>query len=73
MVKTSREQLGQAYILASADLFHRHGHMSPREMGAFFREEYGLHHRTARIIGGYQSWIEFPRDADYTAFVLRWA
>ena len=73
MVKTTTKQLGSAYAWAAADLFQRHGHVSPRMIGQLFRQEHGLEHRTQRINGQFRSWIEFANDADYTIFLLRFA
>lgn len=48
--------------------------VTPRIMGAYWREEFGLHHKHKRdIFGKYEYWIEFPNDRDYTAFMLRFS
>jgi hypothetical protein len=75
MVKTTREQLGEAYERAQRDLFQKFDPVSPRVLGAIWREHYGLYHRnqTKWFTGKSEGWIEFRNDADYTAFMLRWS
>lgn len=67
MVKTTREELGEAYRRAWNSINARY----PRQLVEAMQERYGLHHRIERVNGEYHSWIEFPNDSDYTAFMLR--
>ena len=74
MVKTTQEKLGEAYHRALVDLYQRFDPVSPRSLGSLWREQYGLHHcHETYLFGGEASWIEFPNDSDYTAFMLRWS
>ena len=75
MVKTTIEELGDAYRSAQQDLFRRFDPVSPRAMGAIWREHYGLYHcnQTKWFTGKSEGWIEFRNDRDYTAFMLRWS
>lgn len=71
MVKTTREELGEAYIRASSYLFARFGPPTPRALGWYWRKEFGLHHKNKWSLFGRKYWIEFPDDYDYTLFMLR--
>ena len=72
MIKTTREQLGEAYNRAHLELM-RMDPITPRTLGALWREHFGLHHRHSLTMLGQinKMWIEFPDDRDYTAFMLR--
>lgn len=73
MIKTTKEELGQAYSNASRWIMSMEP-LTPRIMGALWREHLGLHHRYKKnLIGKDSFWIEFPDDKDYTMFLLRWA
>ena len=72
MIKTTREQLGEAYNRAHLELM-RLDPITPRTLGALWREHFGLHHMSYRkyFWNDTEFWIEFPDDRDYTAFMLR--
>ena len=73
MVRTTEHELGNAYRCASRVIMAMEP-VTPRIMGAYWREEFGLHHKHKRdIFGKYEYWIEFPNDRDYTAFMLRFS
>ena len=76
MIKTSKEELGEAYNRASQVIMDMEP-VTPRIMGALWREHFGLHHRSKTSFRGFwehvDHWIEFPDDRDYTAFMLRFA
>ena len=73
MIKTTAEELGQAYKNASRWIMQMDP-ITPRIMGALWREHLGLHHRYKKNpFGKDQFWIEFPNDKDYTVFMLRWS
>lgn len=74
MVKTTTQDLGEAYERALMYIYREVEPLSPRAMGAAWRELYGLYHRyESSWNGNYRTWIEFPNDGDYTAFMLRWS
>lgn len=74
MIKTTEEELGEAYQRALIDIYQRVEPLSPRAMGSAWREDHGLYHRyESSWFGPDRAWIEFPNDADYTAFMLRWS
>ena len=74
MIQTTEQELGIAYRNASSWLFRKYEPLTPRMLGALFREQFGLHHRHARpLFGEPKFWIEFPNDRDYTLFLLRWS
>lgn len=72
MIRTTKEQLGEAYNRAHLELM-RLDPITPRTLGALWREHFGLHHRHSKNIWGKidEFWLEFPDDRDYTAFMLR--
>lgn len=74
MVKTTEQDLGEAYRRAKRFIMAMEP-VSPRIMGALWREHFGLYHRHNLTMLGQinEMWIEFPDDRDYTAFVLRFA
>ena len=73
MIRTTREQLGEAYNRAHIEIM-RLDPMTPRTMGALWREHFGLHHKHSKaLFKDVEFWIEFPDDRDYTAFMLRFA
>ena len=74
MIKTTKEQLGEAYNRASLEIM-RMNPVTPRIMGALWREHFGLYHKSYRqyFWNDSEFWIEFPDDRDYTAFMLRFS
>lgn len=74
MIRTTKQELGEAYHRASRIIMAMDP-ITPRIMGALWREQFGLHHRVELTVFKQikASWIEFPNDADYTAFMLRFA
>ena len=71
MIRTTREKLGEAYNRAHIELM-RLDPITPRSLGALWREHFGLHHKHSKqLLKDIDFWIEFPNDADYTAFMLR--
>lgn len=73
MIRTTKEELGEAYLRASRHIMAQEP-MTPRIMGALWREQFGLHHRyKEHWFGDDEYWIEFPNEKDYTLFLLRWA
>lgn len=74
MIKTTREQLGEAYTRAHLELM-RLDPITPRILGALWREHFGLHHKHSKTLWtqNIDFWIEFPDDRDYTAFMLRFS
>lgn len=74
MIKTTQEELGEAYRRASQEIMAMNP-ATPTVAGALWREHFGLHHRSYRryFWNDTEFWIEFPNDSDYTAFVLRFA
>ena len=74
MIKTTQEELGTAYLNANKIIMDMNP-VTPKIMGALWREHFGLHHMSYRkyFWNDSEYWIEFPNDADYTAFMLRFA
>ena len=74
MIKTTQEELGEAYNRASRVIMAMDP-VTPRMMGALWRENFGLHHKSYRRYhwNDIEFWIEFPDDRDYTAFMLRFS
>lgn len=74
MIRTTQEELGQAYLNASRVIMDMNP-VTPRIMGVLWREHFGLHHMSYRkhFWGDSEFWIEFPDDRDYTAFMLRFS
>lgn len=74
MIKTTQEELGEAYHRASREIMNMNP-VTPRIAGALWREHFGLHHKSYRkyFWNDSEFWIEFPNDADYTAFMLRFS
>jgi hypothetical protein len=73
MIRTTREQLGEAYRRASQVIMAMEP-VTPRIMGALWREHFGLHHKYNKaLLKDVEYWIEFPDERDYTAFMLRFA
>ena len=71
-VITTKEKLGRAYQNASLFIYSQDP-MSPRIMGAMWREQFGLHHEYKKnIFGKYTYWIEFPNADDYFKFLQKW-
>ena len=71
MIRTSVEELGEAYQRASKIIMDMEP-VTPRIMGALWRKHFGLFHKHSKdMFGHYEYWIEFPDERDYTAFVLR--
>ena len=74
MIRTTEQELGEAYRRASKIIWSLDP-ITPRHMGALWREQFGLHHRVELTVFNKikKSWIEFPNDCDYTAFMLKFA
>lgn len=74
MIRTTEKELGEAYKRALRELM-REDPMTPRALGHMWREQHGLHHRSQRkyFWNDTEYWIEFPNDADYTAFMLKYS
>lgn len=74
MIRTTQQELGAAYQRANQFIWSLDP-ITPRHMGALWREQFGLHHRVTLTAFGRlkEAWIEFPDDRDYTAFMLRFA
>ncbi len=74
MIRTTQEELGEAYRRASRIIMAMDP-VTPTIMGALWREHFGLYHRSSRkyFWNDSEFWIEFPDDRDYTAFMLRFA
>ena len=71
MIRTSFDELGDAYRRASKIIMAMEP-VTPRIMGALWREHFGLYHKHSKdMFGHYEYWIEFPDDRDYTAFMLK--
>jgi hypothetical protein len=73
MIRTTAQELGEAYSRASRVIMAMEP-VTPRIMGALWREHFGLHHRHSKaLLKDVEFWIEFPDDRDYTAFLLRFS
>lgn len=73
MIRTSFDDLGEAYRRASKIIMAMEP-ITPRIMGALWREHFGLYHMHSKdMFGHYEYWIEFPKDCDYTAFMLKFS
>lgn len=71
MIRTTKEQLGEAYIRANKIIMDMDP-VTPRTMGVLWRDHFGLHHCCGKhLFKEMEYWIEFPDDRDYTAFMLR--